>query len=185
MWQARTVTEPIALLSHAHGLPLVVLARSVAAKNGIEYIADRPVPKKLFGSFRGLRGRAASAHVLDAAPLLLRRSAVKSLLAELDRKDARLVSVSLCDGDVIYDEDWVLVHPLKTFAVDRRVGKQRTFVWREPPIAPLFRIAEYPNIVCAQRSVYQRLHVATKKKIVEALPPYTHPNPKFYPLTLR
>lgn len=179
------MSGPIALISHAHGIPLVILARSVRAKVGYQYISTKPVPKVLVGSFRGLRRRAGTARVLDAEPLLLRRSAVAPLLAELDARDARLVPVSLHEDGVVYDDDWVWVHPLRTFPIDRarsKLGAGRTLAWRDPPTAPIFRLVEYPHLVCAQRAFYERLHAATKRKVVEATPPYTEPNPTYFPL---
>jgi hypothetical protein len=90
----------------------------------------------------------------------------------------------------------VLVHVKAVVPIDRKASKfgrhpeklsaKRQPIllgWRQPPAAPLFRLKEHPWISCAARPLFEQLHRASKRTMVEATPPYSHDQPAFYPLT--
>ena len=197
--------SPIAVLSTAHALPSVTLARGTTSTVEYWYDPSKPRPSKLVGSSNGLRRRAASARVLWwPSAFILRRSAIAPLVDELPKKLVKLVPVTLHEKAVAFDDNWVFLHVIATCPIDRKAStfgphpdpdrlygatakrrKQKQplrLAWREPPALPLFRLAEYPYVTCATRAFYEHVAAATKGKIVEAAPPYSKANPTSWPI---
>jgi hypothetical protein len=192
----------IAVLSTAHkGIPPVALVKSAAAKTSYFYDPGKPVPRTLIAwdqhakGVLPLRKRIKSALLLDAqqGAWVLRRSVFEPILAEVT--DVVLIPVEARDAKGSIDDDWILAHVTTVVSIDRKVSKLGphpegdskkkqpiALGWNTAPTAAMFRLKESPWVTCASRSLFEQLHKASKRAIVEATAPYSHRQPAFMPV---
>jgi len=197
--------SPIVVLSTAHAkLPPVALALSPSAEARFWYDAAQGVPDKLVahdqrvGGGVRLRKRIVTARLLRAqsGTWVLRRSVFEAVLTDLQAAELALVPVEVYDADGLIDDDWMFLHVSTVVGVDRRAstfgphpepgrqGEQPLLLrWTETPAPSLFRLAEHPWVFCASRALFDRLHRASKRAIVEATPPYSLRQPAFAAVT--
>lgn len=189
------------VLSTAHGkLPPVALALSPSAEARFWYDAAKGAPPRLValdqrvGGGMRLRKRIATARLLQAqsGTWVLRRSVFEAVLTDLQATEFTLVPVEAHDADGLIDDDWMFLHVSTVVRVDRRAstlgphpepgrkGEHPLLLrWTETPAPSLFRLAEHPWVFCASRALFERLHRASKRAIVEATPPYSLRQPAF------